>query len=274
MATTIANSAHTGKRIVRYYVWELPVRLVHWTIFFTITVLSATGYYIHAPYLIAHGSGAYVMGTMRAIHLSAGFLFLAALLLRVYWFFVGNQFAQWRAFLPLTRKQRQNFVETVRYYGLRRYSPPLTIGHNMLAAPVYALIYVLCAVEGVTGLVMYNAQVKMHFLNFAIGWIPQLVDIQTLRSIHYFLMFAFWAFLVHHLYSAVLTAMHERDGLMDSIFTGNKSVSSHLLEPTSLNLLEEEMEREAETEMQGDGHRYRAPREADCGAGAGKPDAW
>jgi len=254
VATTIANVVQHEHRIVRYYVWELPVRLVHWTIFLTITVLSVTGYYIHNPYLIAHGRGAYVMGTMRAIHLSAGFLFLAALLLRLYWFFVGNQFAQWRAFLPLTRKQRQNFVETVRYYGLRRYSPPLTIGHNMLAAPVYALIYILCAVEGLTGLVMYNAQLKAPFLNFFVGWVPQVVNIQTLRSIHYFLMFAFWAFLVHHLYSAVLTAMHERDGLMDSIFTGNKSVSSHLLEPTSLNLLEEEMERDAEAEMQGDGH--------------------
>jgi Ni/Fe-hydrogenase 1 B-type cytochrome subunit len=240
VATTIANATQNEKRIVRYYVWELPVRLVHWIIFFTITVLSVTGYYIHSPYLIAHGSGAYVMGTMRAIHLSAGFIFLAALLLRLYWFFAGNQFARWRAFLPLTGTQRKNLKETIRYYALLRYSPPLTIGHNMLAAPVYALIYVLCAVEGVTGLVMYNAQLKVPILSFFIGWIPRVVNIQTLRSIHYFLMFAFWAFLVHHLYSAILTAMHERDGLMDSIFTGNKSVSSHLLEETSLDLLEEE----------------------------------
>ncbi len=240
MATTIANTAQTERHIVRYYVWELPVRLVHWIIFLTITVLSVTGYYIHNPYLIAHGSGAYVMGTMRAIHLSAGFIFLAALLFRLYWFFVGNQFARWRAFLPLTRTQRKNLKETIRYYALLRYSPPLTIGHNMLAAPVYALIYILCGVEAVTGLVMYNAQLKAPFLNTIVGWIPQVVNIQTLRSIHFFLMFAFWAFLVHHLYSAVLTAMHERDGLMDSIFTGNKSVSSHLLEETSLDLLEQE----------------------------------
>jgi Ni/Fe-hydrogenase 1 B-type cytochrome subunit len=240
VATTIANAAPTENRIVRYYVWELPVRLAHWALFFSIAILSVTGYYIHNPYLIAHGRGAYVMGTMRAIHLSAGFIFLAALLLRLYWFFVGNQFARWRAFLPLTRTQLKNLKETIRYYALLRYSPPLTIGHNMLAAPVYALIYILCAVEGVTGLVMYNAQLNAPFLNMVVGWIPEMVNIQTLRSIHFFLMFAFWAFLVHHLYSAILTAMHERDGLMDSIFTGNKSVSSHLLEETSLDLLEQE----------------------------------
>ncbi len=240
MATTIANAVQDDKKIVRFYVWELPVRLVHWTIFFTIVILSVTGYYIQDPYLIAHGKGAYVMGTMRAIHLSAGFLFMAALVLRLYWFFAGNQFSRWRAFLPMTGTQRKNLWETIRYYALRRYSPPLTIGHNMLAAPVYALIYVLCAVEAITGLVMYNAQLRAGFLNVLVGWIPRLVNIQTLRSIHYFLMFAFWAFLIHHLYSAILTAMHERDGLMDSIFTGNKSVSSYLLEPTSLDLLETE----------------------------------
>lgn len=240
MATRIASAAQNGKWIVRYYVWELPVRLVHWALFFSIAILSVTGYYIHDPYLIAHGRGAYVMGTMRAIHLSAAILFMAALMLRLYWFFAGNQFARWRAFLPLTGKQRKNLKETIRYYALLRYSPPLTIGHNMLAAPVYALIYLLCAVEGVTGLVMYNAQVQNRFLGFFVGWIPQVVSIQRLRSIHFFLMFAFGAFLVHHLYSAILTAMHERDGLMDSIFTGNKSVSSHLLEETSLDLLEEE----------------------------------
>jgi Ni/Fe-hydrogenase 1 B-type cytochrome subunit len=245
VATTIANAAQNEKRIVRYYVWELPVRLVHWTIVFTIVILSVTGYYIQDPYLIAHGSGAYVMGTMRAIHLGAGFVFLAALVFRLYWFFAGNEFARWRAFLPLTKKQRLNLWETIRYYGLRRYPPPLTIGHNMLAAPVYALIYLLCGVEAITGLAMYNAQVQNHFLGFFIGWISYLVSIQTLRSIHYFLMFAFWAFLVHHLYSAVLTAIHERDGLMDSIFTGNKSVSSDLLEPTSLDLLDGELGEDA-----------------------------
>ena len=49
------------------YVWQYPLRLFHWGMVLSIAVLSFTGYYIHNPYLIAHGSGAYVMGTMRAI---------------------------------------------------------------------------------------------------------------------------------------------------------------------------------------------------------------
>lgn len=235
MATTIPNAPQEGKekehsRIVRYYVWELPVRLTHWIIFLMLIVLSITGYYIHDPYLIAYGRRAYVMGIMRAIHLSAGFVFLASLLVRLYWFFAGNRFAHWRAFIPITKKQRRNLVETIRFYSLQRHSPPPLIGHNTLAALSYGVVYLLYVVEGVTGLVLYNSQVQVHFLNFAIGWIPYLVDIQVLRSIHFFLMFAFWAFMIHHLYSAVLTAVQERNGLMDSIFTGIKSVSIGLVE--------------------------------------------
>lgn len=230
MATTIASIPQEDRNVVRFYVWELPVRLAHWGIVSMLVVLSVTGYYIQNPYLVAYGRHAYVMGTMRAIHLSAGFLFMAALLIRLYWFFAGNQFARWRAFLPLTKKQRENLVGTIRFYGLKRYSPPPTIGHNQLATAAYSVIYLLAAVECVTGLTMYNAQVKMHFLNVFIGWITRLVDIQILRSIHYGIMFAFWAFLVHHLYSAILTALQERNGLMDSIFTGNKSVSLELVE--------------------------------------------
>lgn len=235
MATLIASTPQgekqqDKKRIVRYYVWELPVRLTHWAIFFLIVVLSVTGYYIHDPYLIAYGRRAYVMGIMRSIHLSSGFLFLAALLVRLYWLFAGNRFANWRAFIPLTKKQRENLVQTVRFYSLQRYSPPPLIGHNTLAALSYSVVYLLYIVEGITGLVLYNSQVQMHFLNYLIGWIPNLIDIQILRSIHFFLMFVFWAFLAHHLYSAVLTALQERNGLIDSIFTGNKSVSVVLVE--------------------------------------------
>jgi Ni/Fe-hydrogenase 1 B-type cytochrome subunit len=34
------------------YVWEVPVRVTHWLIVLSITVLSVTGWYIHAPFLV------------------------------------------------------------------------------------------------------------------------------------------------------------------------------------------------------------------------------
>ena len=81
------------------YVWELPVRIVHWTIVLALIVLSVTGYYIHHPFLAgggAPGHPGFTMGTIRFVHEATGFVFTAAVLFRIYWAFVGNRYAHWR----------------------------------------------------------------------------------------------------------------------------------------------------------------------------------
>ena len=55
-----------------------------------------------------------------------------------------------------------------------------------------------------------------------IGWLPQLIDPQYLRLIHYFLMFVFFAFVIFHVYASVLVSLEEENGLLDSIFSGWK----------------------------------------------------
>jgi Ni/Fe-hydrogenase 1 B-type cytochrome subunit len=43
-------------------------------------------------------------------------------------------------------------------------------------------------------------------------------------------MFLFMAFVIHHIYSAVLVSMGQKSGLMESIFSGWKFVTRGLLE--------------------------------------------
>jgi Ni,Fe-hydrogenase I cytochrome b subunit len=53
------------------YVWELPVRIIHWTIVVTLIVLSITGYYIYDPYFPGSGLAGhpgFTMGELRFIH--------------------------------------------------------------------------------------------------------------------------------------------------------------------------------------------------------------
>jgi Ni,Fe-hydrogenase I cytochrome b subunit len=47
--------------------------------------------------------------------------------------------------------------------------------------------------------------------------------IQQLRLLHFLLMFAFGAFTVHHIYSASLTDIVERNGELSSIVTGYRT---------------------------------------------------
>lgn len=207
---------------VRTYVWELPVRVSHWFIFLSVVALSFTGYYMHNPFIIARSRNAYVMGTVRFLHLLAAFVFISAFLLRIYWFFAGNEWSRWRAFVPLRRRQWRGIGNMVAYYTFFRRNIAHHIGHNALAAATYMVMFFLMFWEILTGLALYSYTVSNRVLTFFIGWLPRLIDISYLRLSHFCIMFAFFIFVIHHVYSAVLVSWEERNGLIESIFTGYK----------------------------------------------------
>jgi Ni/Fe-hydrogenase 1 B-type cytochrome subunit len=225
-----AHSPDSPFAPVRVYVWELPVRVSHWFIFLPVVVLSFTGYYMHNPFIVGNGSSAFMMGTVRFIHLVAGFVFIAAFLLRLYWFFVGNNWSNWRAFVPLHRRQWRGMGGMVAYYSFLRKDLLHHVGHNALAAVTYLVMFVLMFLEILTGLALYSQVRASAVLNAIIGWLPRLIDIQNLRLIHFCIMFSFFIFVIHHVYSAVLVSWEERNGLIESIFTGYKFVPSDELE--------------------------------------------
>jgi len=216
--------------IVGIYVWEWPVRIFHWIMVLSLVVLSVTGFYMHGPFIVATSPGAWVMGTMRFVHEVSGFVLISVLLLRIYWFFAGNEWARWRAWVPLTKAQWASIRSMLLYYSYRHREPEPEIGHNSLATSTYLVIVCLLIYECVTGLVLYSVVRGSHFLTLLLGWIPQLVRIQYIRASHYFVMFLFMAFVIHHVYSAVLVSMEQRNGLMESIFSGWKFVHRSLLE--------------------------------------------
>jgi len=210
--------------LVRTYVWELPVRIAHWLIFFAFATLSLTGLFIHRPFLAAAGQAPFLMATVRFIHVVAGFVLIGALALRVYWFFKGNFWSRWSSYVPIHREQWRGMGSMVEFYSFLRFEPGHRVGHNPLAALTYVVIYLLMLVEILTGLSLYSRVVGNPILTQFIGWLPQLVDPQYLREIHYFLMFVFFAFVLFHVYLSVLISIEEENGLLDSIFSGWKFV--------------------------------------------------
>ena len=222
------SEAHSPQPVsapVRVFVWELPVRISHWFIFLPIVVLSFTGYYMHNPFIVPHsGRAAFLMATMRFLHISAGFVFIGAFLLRMYWFFVGNEWSNWRAFVPLRKSQWRGMGQMVSYYTFLRKDLVHRVGHNALAAVTYLVMFTLMFIEIITGLALYTQVRGSWALGFLFSWIPGIIDIQNLRLIHFCIMFAFVAFVIHHVYSAVLVSWEERNGLIESIFTGYKFV--------------------------------------------------
>lgn len=214
---------------VRLYIWEWPVRITHWAIFLSIVVLTVTGYYLYAPFVTSKASHAFVTGWMRFIHEVAGFVFIGAIIVRLYWFFAGNKWARWPQFLPLGRRRWDDFKAQLAYYMFLRREPPFSVGHNPLAGLTYLVVIFIMLAEVLTGLALFQHVHPNKTLGFLIDWLPGLISWRYVRMIHFGIMFALWAFFIHHVYSAILIGIEERSGLVRSIFTGYKFFSGKKL---------------------------------------------
>ncbi len=118
----------------RIYVWEFPIRIVHWVNALSLTVLFATGLYIAHPVLSSSGEAwdSFVMGRVRQIHFATAYVFTAALLLRFAWLVLGNQYSRSGIPRPWRSQWWKSFLnQAFQYLKLDAGRPHL--GHNALA---------------------------------------------------------------------------------------------------------------------------------------------
>ena len=209
----------------KVYVWELPVRLTHWLLFFSILVLSATGYYIGHPFVSVPGAATnhFVMGTARVVHMYAAIVFVLAMLVRFYWLFVGNRYARLMELIPVSLGRLRSFWKTLKYYSFIGRDPDEYAGHNALAGSSYALIFVVYVVMTLTGLVLYavDAPIGSPLRIFDV-FAPIFGGLPIARLIHHIGMWVILIFVVVHVYFVLLSSVIEHIGTFDSIFSGYK----------------------------------------------------
>lgn len=219
--------------IVGVYVWQIPVRVSHWLIAISILVLSATGLYMGRPFMSVPGPAgqSFVMGWMKVIHGYVSYVFMAALLMRFIWMFTGNHYAHWDKFIPVQRVRQRGLWPVTSFYLFLRDRPPAYVGHNPVAAGAYTLVYGLCLVMVLTGLIMRGASTETSIIALFGSWAPLFGGLQMTRWIHHIVMWLLLGFTVHHVYSAVLVAIVEKNGTLDSIVSGYKWVPRRDLAP-------------------------------------------
>jgi Ni/Fe-hydrogenase 1 B-type cytochrome subunit len=229
--STVADVAPTRApafdEIVRVYVWEIPVRIAHWLIVCSIAVLSVTGLYMGHPFTASTGAAtqSFFMGWVKIIHGYTAYVFITALVMRLVWMFTGNNYAHWDKFVLTNRTRARGFMPTVWFYLFLRDKPPGYVGHNPVAAAAYTLVYGLCLIEVATGLVMRGASAGPSSLIHVFGpWAWVFGGLATARWIHHIIMWLLLGFMLHHVYSATLMTIVEKNGTMDSIFSGYKWV--------------------------------------------------
>jgi Ni/Fe-hydrogenase b-type cytochrome subunit len=212
------------------YLWEWPIRAMHWAAALSIVVLVVTGFYIGKPYFITHGeaSAHYLMGWMRFLHFTAAGVFVATAIIRVYWLFAGNQFERWKALFPVRTADWVNMLKQVKFYlMIQPEKSPHYLGHNPLQQFSYTGMYAVAIAQVVTGFAMYGQSRPGGLWYTLFGWVvPLLGGIQVVHFVHHILTWAFLIFIPIHIYLALRADMLERTGTISSIISGGRFVRS------------------------------------------------
>lgn len=206
------------------YVWDLIVRTTHWLIAGSIVVLALTGFYIGRPFLAAEGEATqrFVMGWVKVVHYYGSIVFTLAVAARILWMFRGPPCSRWRQFIPVSARRRRGLLETLKFYLILRSRPPAVVGHNPLAGLTYVAVFCLYLVMILTGFALYSVSAHASYMKMWDFLLPIFGGPQGTRWLHHVVMWLLLGFVVHHIFSALLVARVEKNGTLDSIFSGWK----------------------------------------------------
>ncbi len=218
----------------RVYVWEIPVRVFHWITAFTMLILVITGFIIANPPALnvnVEATNSYWFGYVRAIHLITAFILVANSIFRLYWAFAGNQFANWRNFIPYTKKGVLNMLHVLKVdiflLGEKdRNLSNISIGHNYLASFSYFIMGLLFILQFSTGFALME-DTSNWWLPDMFSWVVPFFGGDILvRYIHHFTTWIFMAFIVVHVYLVLFHDYVEARGETSAMISGFKFVRS------------------------------------------------
>lgn len=217
----------------RVLVWELPVRIFHWVNVLALTLLILTGLLIaNPPALMSRAEPTFVenFGIVRFIHFASAYVFFFTMLMRIYWLFVGNKYAHWRAFWPFRKAMWSNFwhvlkvdilLQNEKEHNLKN----LSIGHNSVAKISYIVMFFMALIMVFTGFGLY-ADMATWWLPKMFGWVPAFLGGEFItRNIHHVTMWIFIFFALVHVYLVFYHDWLEGRGEVSSMFGGYKFVA-------------------------------------------------
>jgi Ni/Fe-hydrogenase 1 B-type cytochrome subunit len=209
----------------REYVWEVPVRITHWVNAACLLVLFLTGLYISHPILAPSGEAYrhFVMGRVRQIHFIAAMTFVVSFMLRIYWFWLGNNYS--RSGFPFVWRAswwRDLFRQVADYLKLER--GHVHLGHNSMGGLAYTLFVVALGWAQIfTGSALYSETNPDGFFGRVFGWvIPFLGGSFQTRMWHHTFAWGFVVFAIFHVYIILYDSTQYGNGLITSIISGYK----------------------------------------------------
>jgi Ni/Fe-hydrogenase b-type cytochrome subunit len=207
-------------------VWSASLRAQHWVNVAVVFTLSCTGYIIMDPFFgpaAAEGEDVgFLMGWVRLLHVTVGFLWILVGLTRVVAAFTSrDRHLRWNAWWPLRTKQDVKFLgQVIGYYALIRREAPLYLAHNPLQQLTYTALYIACGIQMLTGLTLFGLYHQTNRFWELMALPTHWVGIPFIRLTHAMIMFCLWAFVIVHVYLAVRADSLERHGGISSMING------------------------------------------------------
>jgi Ni/Fe-hydrogenase b-type cytochrome subunit len=213
------------------YLWERPLRVMHWVAALCILVLAATGLFIGKPYFIAGGDAQphFLMGWVRFVHFTAAAVLVMTAIVRFYWLFMGNRFERWPALFPVRPRDWANLWRVVKFYlMIRPEKAPHYLGHNPLQQLAYTAVYGFAALVVVTGFAMYGQSNPNGLFYHAFNWVNAVLGgAPVARFVHHVSTWVFLTFIPIHVYLAIRADHVERTGTISSIITGGRFIDAN-----------------------------------------------
>jgi Ni/Fe-hydrogenase 1 B-type cytochrome subunit len=210
----------------RLYVWQLPVRAFHWINAAAVVVLCATGYLISRPFVVPEAQEAfqsYWFGKVRMVHFTAGYVFLFNMLVRIYWGFVGNEYASWKQFVPTSRAWFREVWEVLKVDILQtRFQGKVHVGHNRLAGFIYFTSFWVFLFQALTGFALYSGMSTSLTGKLAVWVVPVLGGESGVRQWHHSMLWFYVLFTLVHVYLVAYHDYVEGRGTVSSMVGGWK----------------------------------------------------
>jgi cytochrome b len=196
--------AATATRVIR--VWDVPVRLVHWTQVALVATNVVTGF---------------TGGSLLRVHRLSGYAILTLLLFRLAWGFAGGGHARFASWIQGPRAIAAFLRETL---ALRR---PFHVGHNPLAGWMALALLASLVVQASTGLF---ANDDIFFEGPLASAVSKSVS-DTLTGVHKTNARILIALVALHVGAVVLHLVIERQDHLTPMFTGRKRLPAGIPAP-------------------------------------------
>lgn len=196
--TTIDESISETSTDVEHRVWDLPVRVFHWTL-----VLAIIGAFVTNRLGVAYFQ----------YHVWCGYTILVLILFRIIWGIVGTKHARF-----------SNFVRgphaTLRYVAkLISGRDDNYAGHNPLGAWMVVALLGTLGVQAAFGLFANDEIFNTGPLS---GYVSQVVSLR-LTSMHRYLFYWIIGAVTVHIFAVVAHSLFKEENLVRAMMTGRKS---------------------------------------------------